>query len=59
VNFSISVGTVVPRSVHVYEVPADIVEIVPAYRGYKYIVVRDEILILDPRTLRIVAIIDA
>jgi hypothetical protein len=59
VNFSISVGTVVPRSVHVYTVPADIVEIVPAYRGYKYVVVRDEILILEPDTLRIVAIIDA
>jgi hypothetical protein len=58
-NFAISVGTVVPRSVHVYEVPADVVEIVPAYRGYKYVVVGDEILILNPRTLRIVAIIDA
>lgn len=59
VHFSISVGTVVPRSVHVYEVPPDVVEVVPAYRGYKYVVVRDKILILNPRTLRIVAIIDA
>jgi hypothetical protein len=59
VNFSISVGTVVPRSVHVYDLPPDVVEIVPAYRGYKYVVVKDEILILEPSTLRIVAIIDA
>ena len=39
--------------------PPDVVEIVPAYRGYKYVVVKDEILILEPSTLRIVAIIDA
>jgi hypothetical protein len=58
VNFSVSVGAIVPRSVHVYEVPADIVKIVPAYRGYKYVVVRDEILILEPDTLKIVVIID-
>ena len=59
VDFTISVGTVVPRTVRVYELPATIVEIVPRYRGYKYILVDDEILIIDPRTLRIVAVIDA
>lgn len=59
VNFSVSVGTVVPRSVRVQMLPAEIVEIVPEYRGYKYILVRDEILIIDPETLRIVAVIDA
>jgi hypothetical protein len=59
VNFSISVGTVVPRSVRVHVLPREVVEIVPAYRGYKYILVGDEIIIVHPRTLRIVAVIEA
>jgi hypothetical protein len=38
-------------------VPEDIVEYMPEYVGYKYIVVGDELLIIDPVTLEIVAII--
>lgn len=59
VNFSIHVGTVVPRTVELHTLPAAIIEIVPAYRGYKYILVKDEIVIIDPNTLRIVAVIEA
>jgi hypothetical protein len=59
VDFSLSVGTRVPRTVHVVVLPEDIVRIVPEYRGFKYIIVRDEIVILDPDTLEIVAIIPA
>jgi hypothetical protein len=59
VNFAISVGTAVPRSVRVHTLPTSIVEIVPEYRGYSYILVGEEILIIDPETLRIVAVIDA
>ncbi|HEV2716041.1 MAG TPA: DUF1236 domain-containing protein [Terriglobales bacterium] len=58
-NFSVSVGTRVPRSVHVAVLPSDIVRIVPEYRGYDYFLVGDEIVIVDPRTLEIVAIIPA
>jgi Protein of unknown function (DUF1236) len=57
VNFSISVGTAVPRSVHVAVLPVDIVTIVPEYRGFDYIVVGDQILIIDPNTLEIVDIL--
>ena len=40
VNFKISVGTTVYRApVRVYDLPIEIIEIVPAYRGYKYIYV--------------------
>ncbi|MGZ3410885.1 MAG: DUF1236 domain-containing protein [Xanthobacteraceae bacterium] len=59
VNFSLSVGTVVPRSVHVAVLPATVIEIYPAWRGYEYVLVGDEIVILEPGTLRIVAIIPA
>ena len=57
VNFSVSVGTVVPRDIHLQRVPADIVEIVPQYRGYSFFAVRDEIVIVDPATYRIVTVL--
>jgi hypothetical protein len=49
----------VPDTVEVYEIPDTIVDIVPEYRGFDYIVVRDELLIIDPDTLEIVAVLPA
>ena len=57
VNFSISVGTRVPRDVRYYPLPAEIVQIHPAWSGYHFILVNDQIVILDPSTFEIVAII--
>jgi hypothetical protein len=59
VNFNVSVGTRVPRSVHVVVLPEEIVRIIPEYRGYDYFLIGDEIVIVDPRTLEIVAVIPA
>jgi uncharacterized protein DUF1236 len=56
VDFSVSVGTVVPRTVTVIAVPAVLVEIYPQYRGRKYFVYNDEIIIVDDE-YRIVAVI--
>jgi urease beta subunit len=57
VNFSVSVGTAIPTSVHVYDVPREIVTIYPEYRGKKFVVVRDEIVIIEPGTRKIVSVI--
>jgi hypothetical protein len=59
VHFSITVGEVIPGTVHLYRLPISIVEYAPQYRDYEYILVGDEILIVDPSTLRIVAVIAA
>jgi hypothetical protein len=59
VRFSISIGDEIPRSVHFYRLPARIVEYAPQYRDFDYILVGDDILIVDPRTHRIVAVISA
>ena len=56
VNFSVSVGTVVPRDVRVQPLPAEVVEIVPKYRGYNFVLVKDEIVIVEPSSLKIVAV---
>src|SRR5206468_11174938 len=53
VNFSLSVGTVVPRDVRFQPLPAEVVEVMPQYRGYSFFVVRDDIVIVEPSTYKI------
>lgn len=57
VNFSLNVGTVVPRDVQLSTLPPDVVEIVPQYRGYSFALVKDEIVIVDPATYKIVTVL--
>jgi Protein of unknown function (DUF1236) len=57
VNFSVRVGTTVPTSVRIVEVPPTLIEIHPQWRGHMYFVVGDQIIIVD-RNHRIIAIID-
>src|SRR3984885_3235933 len=59
VNFSISVGTRVPRDVTFHPLPAEIVTIYPDWRGYQFILVRDQIVVVDPQTFEIVAVLEA
>jgi Protein of unknown function (DUF1236) len=59
VHLSVTIGDAVPRTIHLSRLPAPILEYAPQYRGYEYILVRDDILIVDPRALRIVAVIAA
>jgi hypothetical protein len=59
INVDIRVGATVPRTVTFYELPPQIIEVVPAWRTYRYVMVDDEIVIIDPGSYRIVAVIDA
>jgi hypothetical protein len=59
VNFSISVGARVPREgVRFYPLPAEVVTIYPEWRGYQFILVRNEIIVIDPNTYEIVAVLN-
>jgi hypothetical protein len=58
-NISISVGARVPTSVRFYPLPSQVYVIYPEWRGYDYILVGDQILVINPRTHEIVAILDA
>ncbi|BAM89655.1 conserved exported hypothetical protein [Bradyrhizobium oligotrophicum S58] len=58
VNFNISVGTRVPREVHFHPLPAEVVTIYPEWRGYDFILVREQIIVIDPRSYEIVAVLD-
>ena len=58
-DFSVKVGAVLPKTVHITVVPEEIVTVVPEYRGFDYVVVGEDVLIINPDTLRIVAVIPA
>jgi hypothetical protein len=57
VNFNISVGTVVPTTVRVVELPPVLIEYYPDWRGYLYFVYNDEIIVVD-RNHRIIAVLE-
>jgi len=59
INFAISVGTRVPRDVGFHPLPTEIITVYPDWRGYEFFLVRDEIIVVNPRTLEIVAVLDA
>lgn len=57
VDFSVTTGTIVPAYVSIQPLPDRIVGIVPEYRGYDYAMVRSDIVIIEPRTRRIVTVL--
>jgi hypothetical protein len=59
VAFGLAVGTAIPRSVTLHRLPPAIISIVPEYEGYDFILVRDDIVIIDPDTYEIVDVIPA
>jgi hypothetical protein len=58
IGVDVAVGVVIPSTVHLYPLPADIIAIVPDYSGYEYIFLDDDrVAIIDPDTLVVVDII--
>ena len=57
VNFAINVGTVVPSSVRFYPVTRAMIDVYPQFRGYHFMVVNEEIVIVEPRSRKIVQVI--
>jgi Protein of unknown function (DUF1236) len=57
VNFSVSVGTVIPRTVTLAALPPILVEIYPEWRSYRYVIVEERVVIVEPDTFKIVAVL--
>lgn len=57
VNISVSVGERLPPTVRARRLPASIISISPEFRGYDYVVVQDEIVIVEPKTRKVVTVI--
>jgi len=56
-QFSASVGADVPPMIELYALPDDILAENPAAEFYKYTVVADRVVLVDPTKMRIVAVI--
>ena len=54
-NIAIRIGEPVPPSVRFHRLPPEIVSIEPEYRDYEYFSTDDDIVIVEPRTKRIVS----
>ena len=60
VDFPVSVGTRVPRErVSLRALPSEVVSVYPEWRGYEFFVVHNQIVVVDPRTLEIVDVIES
>jgi hypothetical protein len=59
IDISVSVGATLPSRVRARPVPASIISISPEFRGYDYVVVHDEIVIVEPKTKKVVTIIQS
>lgn len=54
-NISIRIGETIPPRVRLHRLPPEIVSIEPEYRDYEYFATDDELVIVEPRTNRIVS----
>jgi hypothetical protein len=60
IDIEVNIGTVAPETIVLHPLPARIIEIVPAYRSYKYFVLADgTIVIVVPDTRKVVYVITA
>jgi hypothetical protein len=53
----LTVGSEVPRNLHFYPFPKEVAEIAPEYGNYFYVVAAEKIVVIDPLSYRIVAIL--
>jgi hypothetical protein len=60
VDFKVSIGVSVPRTIELHPLPPTVVEVVPAYRDYVYFVMADgTIVIVDPSSYEVVYVLTA
>lgn len=53
----LEVGAEVPRNLHFYPFPKEVSEIAPEYGNFFYVVAAEKIVVIDPLSYRIVAIL--
>ncbi len=57
VNFSVSIGGIVPEQVLLRPLPLDVHQLAPQFVGYSFIVVEELIAIVEPHTRKIVEVL--
>jgi hypothetical protein len=57
VGFSVAIGAAVPQQVELQKLPPQISSVIGGYQGDDYLIVGDQLIIVDPSARRVVAII--
>jgi hypothetical protein len=58
VQEKVTVGWTVPESVELQSVPDTIVSDIPSVKGYRYFVYNDDVVLVDPKTRKVVTIVE-
>jgi hypothetical protein len=58
-DMDVRLNSVIPRSMRLAAIPEDVVRIYPRFRRDRIFVYNDEIVIVDPVTFRIIAVLPA
>jgi hypothetical protein len=56
-GIDIKVGVSVPKTIRLGAVSADLVEVLPQFRGYSFFATRDNVVIVEPSSMKIIALI--
>jgi len=56
-NFSLAVGAVVPQDVPLQNLPPEILSTLGGYQGSDYVLVGNQLVIVDPTARRVVALV--
>jgi hypothetical protein len=57
VDFSLAIGAAVPQQVELQRLPPQISSVIGGYQGDDYVIVGDQLVIIDPSARRVVAIV--
>ena len=57
VNFSVAIGAAVPQQVDLQKLPSEVSSLIGGYQGDDYVLVGDQLVIVDPSARRVVAIV--
>lgn len=57
VPWTVTVGAAVPRQAELRDLPSEVADILGGYKGAQYVLVRDQLVIVDTEARRIVAIV--
>ncbi len=56
-GFSLAIGAAVPQQVELQKLPPEIWSVINGYQGDEYVLVGDQLVIVDPSARRVVAIV--
>jgi Protein of unknown function (DUF1236) len=56
-HFSLAIGNTVPADLQLRPVPASVAQVAPQFRGASYLVVEEQIALVDTQTRKILAVI--